>query len=284
MDDSTIFIAGANGQLGTALRNLYKNARSADIDELDITSKESVNNYDWTGIDIIINAAAYTNVDSAETPEGRVTSWKVNAEAVGHLNRIAIERGITLVHISTEYVFDGSITPHTENEPFTPLGVYAQTKAAGDIAASINPGHYIVRTSWVIGEGKNFVRTMLMLGQKGINPTVIADDIGRPTFTTELVKAIDHLLSNKASYGTYNLSNSGEPTSWANLTRAIFETANMNNVVTDTTNERYYGDKPNSAPRPHNSVFDLSKIESTGFTPRDWKEDLKVYIEKELNK
>lgn len=283
MNGEHILITGANGQLGTALRRKYPNAKSADIGELDITKLNSISDYDWNNIKIIINAAAYTNVDGAETNEGRVAAWKVNAVAVGLLANIAIERDVTLVHVSTEYVFDGTITPHTEDEPFSPLGVYAQSKAAGDIAASINPSHYIIRTSWVIGEGKNFVRTMIDLGKKGINPSVIADDIGRPTFTNELVRAIDHLLSRQAPFGTYNVSNGGDPVSWANLTRAIFEAAHIPSTVTDTTNAQYYSDKEHAAPRPHNSIFSLNKLEATGFKPKDWRDDLKLYIEKELN-
>lgn len=282
MDDSQIFIVGANGQLGTALKHQYPGAQSADIGELDITNAESVANFDWSKIKIVINAAAFTNVDGAETPEGRVAAWKVNAIAVGYLVKASITHNLTLVHISTDYVFDGTQNPHTEAEPFSPLSVYGQSKAAGDVVVSALTNHYILRTSWVIGEGKNFVRTMLSLGDKGIAPTVVADQVGRPTFTSELVRAIDHLLSNQAAHGTYNVSNGGEPVSWADFTRAIFKTAGYDFTVTDTTTEEYYRDKEGIAPRPLNSVFDLSKLEGTGLNATDWQEDLKRYIQKEL--
>lgn len=281
MDSSKFFIVGANGQLGTALRQAYPEAGFADSDLLDITNQESVSNFDWSKYTHILNAAAYTNVDGAESSEGRVTAWKVNAQGVGYLVKAALEHDLILVHISSEYVFDGTKTPHSEDEPFSPLGVYAQSKAAGDIAVSVWPKAYLVRTSWVIGEGKNFVRTMLSLGEKGVNPTVIADDIGRPTFTAELVRAIDHLLKIKAPFGTYNVTNGGEPVSWADLTNAIFKEAGMANKVTDTTNANYYADKPEAAPRPHNSVLGLDKIQSTGFEPRNWREDLAEFIKKE---
>lgn len=222
MDDSTIFIVGANGQLGKALKAQYPNAQSADIGEMDITKSESVANYDWSGIKYILNAAAYTNVDGAETPEGRIAAWNVNASAVANLVKAAQAHDMTLVHVSTDYVFDGTQEPHTEDEPFSPLGVYGQTKAAGDLVVSLAPKHYVLRTSWVIGDGPNFVRTMLGLGQKGITPTVVADQIGRLTFTSELVKAIDHLLTADADFGTYNVSNSGDSASWAEITREIF--------------------------------------------------------------
>jgi|SRR5579863_2538269 len=284
MKDSQIFITGANGQLGTALRELYPKAGFADVDELDITDPNSVAGFDWSKYTTILNAAAFTNVDGAETSEGRVAAWKVNAQAVGYLASTALKHDLTLVHISTEYVFDGTQSPHAEDEPFSPLGVYAQTKAAGDIVVSVLPNYYLVRTSWVIGEGKNFVRTMLDLGSKGINPNVISDDIGRPTFTSELVRAIDHLLKNKAPFGVYNVSNSGDPVSWADLTRAIFKEASLNNTVTNTTNAEYYADKLQAAPRPHNSVFDLDKLHSTGFVSRNWRQDLTEYINKEQSK
>ena len=284
MNDSEIFIVCANGQLGTALKQKYPNASSADIEQLDITDKESVESFDWSHTKIILNAAAYTNVDGAETDEGRVAARKVNAEAVGYLAAVAMSHDMTLVHVSTDYVFDGTKTPHHEDEPFSPLNQYGQTKAAGDKVASSVPKHYILRTSWVIGEGKNFVRTMLELGQKGINPSVVADQIGRLTFTTELVRAIDHLLTNNCSYGTYNVSNSGEPASWAYITREIFKLAGYTNTVTDITTAEYYKDKPGIADRPLHSELDLAKIQSVGFTPKDWHDDLKNYIEKELAK
>jgi dTDP-4-dehydrorhamnose reductase len=282
MDESAIFIIGANGQLGLALKSKYPNARSADSGELDITNIDAVNSYDWSGIKVIINAAAYTNVDQAETSEGRVITWQVNSSGVANLVKLAESRDITLVHVSTEYVFDGTKTPHTESEPFSPLGVYGQSKAAGDIAASLLPKHYIVRTSWVIGEGKNFVRTMISLGQKGVSPTVVSDQIGRLTFTSELVKAIDYLLTNQSSYGIYNVSNSGESVSWADVTRAIFNEAGFNLEVKDTTTSEYFKDRVDVAPRPLESALDLTKLIGTGFVSTDWKEDLSSYIKKEL--
>lgn len=284
MDDSTIFIVGAKGQLGLALQTQYPSARSADIDELDITDAESVSAFDWAGINIILNAAAYTNVDGAETAEGRIAAWKVNASAVANLSQIAITHNITLVHISTDYVFDGIHNPHNETEPFSPLGVYGQSKAAGDIIISLLPKHYILRTSWVIGEGHNFVRTMIGLGRKGISPAVVADQFGRLTFTSELVRAIDYLLTHFSPYGTYNVSNDGKISSWADITRKIFKIASfdLDLKVTDQTTAEYFANKPDSAPRPLSSVLDLKKLQSTGFKSVDWEEDLHTYITKEL--
>lgn len=281
MDNHSILIIGAKGQLGTALQTRYPGAQAVDSDNLDITDNQAVNNFNWDGVQLILNAAAYTNVDGAETKEGRVIAWKVNAVGAGNLAKVALERDMTLVHISTDYVFDGTQQNHTETEPFSPLGVYAQTKAAADIAVSLVPKHYILRTSWVIGEGKNFVRTMIGLGQKGFNPTVVSDQIGRLTFTDELVKAIDHLIAQNAQPGTYNVSGGGEPASWADITREIFKQAGYNLTVTDTTTDEYYSGKPGIAPRPLQSTLDLAKIEATGFISQDWHEGLKTYLDQQ---
>jgi dTDP-4-dehydrorhamnose reductase len=281
MDDSSILITGANGQLGQALRKQYPGACSADVKELDITNSESVGGFDWGKVKVILNAAAFTNVDGAESAEGRVAAWKVNASAVANLARAAAKYDLLLVHISSDYVFDGTKSPHTEDEPFSPLSVYGQSKAAGDIITGLLPKHYVLRTSWVIGEGKNFVRTMLEVGKKGINPTVVSDQVGRLTFTSELVRAIDHLLTSEAAYGTYNVSNSGQAASWADITRMIFEEAGYQLTVSDTTTAEYYAGKEGIAPRPLKSELDLSKIQSTSFESVDWHEDLKNYIQKE---
>lgn len=282
MNDASFFIIGANGQLGTALRRKYPNARYADADELDITDRQSVQQYDWSGISVILNAAAYTNVDGAESAEGRVAAWDVNASAVSYLAEMARGHDMTLIHLSTDYVFDGTKTPHTEDEKFSPLSVYGASKAAGDIAAASTPKHYILRTSWVIGEGKNFVRIMLGLGEKGVSPTVVSDQIGRLTFTSELVRAIDHLLTNQADFGTYNVSNSGDPASWADITRKIFELGGYNSLtVTNTTTAEYFAGKEGIAPRPANSAFDLRKLTNTGFKSRDWISELRAYIDQE---
>jgi len=282
MDDSKFVIIGANGQLGTALREQYPNARAVDTTELDITDTQAVRSFDWSNVTTILNAAAYTNVDGAETPEGRVAAWKVNAAGPRNLAKVATQHDITLLHISSDYVFDGEQKVHTENEALSPLGVYGQTKAAGDLTVSLAPKHYILRSTWVIGEGKNFVRTMIGLGQKGIAPTVVADQIGRLTFTTELVRIIDHLLQKSPDYGTYNATNSGTVASWAEITREIFKLGGYDLQVTDTTTEEYFASKPNIAPRPLNSEMDLGKLQQTGFASRDWHDDLAAYINKEL--
>lgn len=284
MNESEIFIIGANGQLGTALRVQYPDARFADAGELDITDRKAVEAFDWGNTKYIINAAAYTNVDGAETEEGRRAAWAINADAVANIVAVAAQFDAVLVHISTDYVFDGTQEMHDEDEGFAPLGVYAQTKAAADIIVSLTPKYYIVRTSWVMGSGNNFVRSIYGLGPKKISPNVVADQFGRPTFTDELVRGIDHLLTTNASHGTYNLSNGGDVVSWADIARQVYDYAGFTQqglTVGDTTAEEYFAGKV-SSPRPVHSGLNLSKIEATGFKPRDWRDNLKEYIAKEL--
>jgi len=281
LDQSKIFIIGANGQLGQALQALYPGAAKADINELDITKKDSVLGYDWSKVEVILNAAAYTNVDGAETPEGAAAAWEVNDKAVGYLAQAAKENDLTLVHVSTDYVFDGTKEVHTEDEPVKPLGVYGQTKAAGDQKAALAPKHYIVRTSWVIGEGPNFARAIIGAAKTRDQLNVVADQFGRPTFTTELARIIDYLLKSKAPWGTYNASNSGDIVNWADFARAILQDAGSQTQVTNTTAAEYFAGKV-AAQRPKYSSFDLSKLEALGFKPRDWRLDLKDYINKEV--
>jgi dTDP-4-dehydrorhamnose 3,5-epimerase/reductase len=283
MDESKILIVGANGQLGKALQQKYTGAQVVDSNTLDITDKKQVAAYDWSNVDVLINAAAYTNVDGAESAEGRVAAWQVNAVGAANLAKVAMEEdNFTIIHISTDYVFDGTHDLHTEDEPFAPLGVYGQTKAAGDIAISLAPKHYLLRTSWVIGSGANFVRSIYGLGQKGLSPKVVADQFGRPTFTTELVRVIEHFLSTKPVYGTYNASNGGDIVSWAAIARQVYQDAGYEGLtVGDTTAAKYFAGKL-SSPRPMHSGLDLTKLQATGFTPRDWRDDLKDYIKEEL--
>ena len=151
---------------------------------------------------------AYAAVNRAETPEGRAIAWKANATGPALLARTCAEHGITLVHVSSDYVFDGTAEVHTEDEPFSLLSVYGQTKAAGDIAVAGCPRHYIMRSSWVIGEGHNFVKTMKGLSDRVADPedglaqvTVVDDQLGRLTFTRDMAAAIFHVLGTHAPTG-----------------------------------------------------------------------------------
>lgn len=279
MDESRFLILGANGQVGRALHARFPKAKAADRTQLNVTDYASVNAYDWSGVDVILNAAGYTKVDLAETTEGRKDAWAVNGTAVANLARIATEKDLTLVHISSEYVFDGTQETHTESEPLTPLSSYGGSKAAGDIAAQATPKHYVLRTSWVVGDGNNFVRTMIGLAAKNINPTVVSDQIGRLTFTDTLAEAIDVLVNKQVPHGVYNVSNSGEPASWAEVTRQIFAALGRDDLtITDTITADYFANKPDTAKRPLNSTFDLTKIRSVGLRLSDWQSALQEYV------
>lgn len=283
MNDSNILIVGANGQLGRALQAIYPKAKKTNSTELDITSAEALKKFDWDGIEIIINAAAYTNVPEAENSYGRVAAWKVNATAVGYLAKVANQHNLTLVHISTAYVFNGEHKMHSEDEPLSPLSSYGSSKAAGEIAASQANKFYIARTSAVVGDGGNFVRSIFELGRKGISPKVVADETDRPTFTSELVRGIDYLLSKQAPYGVYNITNSGDMVTWADLARAVYKEAGYDKLeVFDSTAAVYFAGKAIADKRPVNSALNLSKMERLGFKFTDWREDLKEYIKKEL--
>ncbi|MGO4186366.1 sugar nucleotide-binding protein [Pseudarthrobacter sp. TAF60_1] len=281
MRPKKILVLGANGQLGKALRDHYDGDTSVEFAgraEIDLTADESLATVNWKNYSTIINAAAYTAVDTAETPEGRLAAWNVNVSAVVRLARIAVDNDLTLVQVSSDYVFDGSKKTHGEDEPLTPLGVYGQTKAAGDAAVSVVPKHYIVRTSWVIGDGNNFVRTMASLAARGIEPSVVNDQIGRLSFTTDIAAGIGHLLRSGAPYGIYNLTNDGPVQSWADIAADVYElSGGYSSSVTGVSTAEYFRGKA-AAPRPLNSLLELGKIKATGFTPREAGEALRAYL------
>ncbi len=268
-------ILGAGGQLGKALATALPDAHAVTRAELDVTDLDALAAWPWAQYGTVINASAYTKVDEAETPEGRRVAWAANATAVSALAAIATQHRLTLVHVSTDYVFDGSEESHTEDEPPTPLGVYGQSKAAGEAAVATVPRHYLVRTSWVVGDGANFVRTMASLAERGIDPGVVDDQVGRLTFASDLAAAIVHLLEVGAPFGVYNVSNGGTPTTWADIARSVYELTGHDPArVSGVSTADYFAGKQ-AAPRPLNSVFDLSKLESTGFVPRDADEVLR---------
>jgi len=271
-------VIGAGGQLGRALLAAWPGATGLGMEDLDLTDAAAVAALDLSGYGVVVNAAAYTAVDAAETDRGRREAWAVNVNAVASLAHAAREHRTTLVHISSDYVFDGTVENHREDEPLSPLGVYGQTKAAGDAVASTLARHYLLRTSWVIGDGRNFVATMASLADRGNAPSVVADQFGRLTFTDEIVAAIDHLLAVDAPYGTYNVSNGGPVTSWAEIAKAVYAARGQDPaLVTEVTTEEYGAGKE-LAPRPRHSALDLTKITATGFAPRPAQDRLSTYL------
>ncbi|MDI2033932.1 bifunctional dTDP-4-dehydrorhamnose 3,5-epimerase family protein/NAD(P)-dependent oxidoreductase [Paenarthrobacter nitroguajacolicus] len=280
MQKRRTLVLGADGQLGTALRQAYDGDTAVDFAgrrDFDITSEDSYRSLDWRDYSTIVNAAAFTAVDAAETPEGRAAAWSINAAAVSRLTSTAVEHSLTLVHTSSDYVFDGTKESHAEGEAFTPLGVYGQSKAAADIAVATVPRHYIVRTSWVVGDGRNFVRTMAGLAAKGASPGVVDDQFGRLSFAVDLAAGIRHLIESQAPYGTYNISNSGPQQSWADVAREVYRLCGVDPGLVHPVSTADY-DKPGMAPRPTHSVLELAKITAAGFAPPDASQRLAEYL------
>ncbi len=258
-------IIGAGGQLGRALVRRLPDADAVDSNGLDIASSDALAAWPWDDYDVVINASAWTAVDDAETGIGRRSAWEVNAVGVANLARHCSAHQCTLVHVSTDYVFDGeSDRPWLETDAMAPLGAYGQSKAAGDIAVSLVEKHYLMRTSWLIGDGRNFCTIMADLADRGVRPAVVCDQVGRLTHADNLAAAIVHLLETAADYGTYNCTDGGEPVTWADVAEAVFAARGRPGEVQPVTSEEYFAGRA-VAPRPRYSVLDLSKLEATGY-------------------
>ena len=286
-------VIGCKGQLGHEVRALaeergvLKDFDFCDIDTFDMSDPDAYGRYDWSLYGTVINCGAYTAVDEAEAPEGRVTAWKANATGPALLARICAEYGITLVHVSSSYVFDGAAEIHDEEEPMSPLSVFGQSTAAGDIAVAGCPRHYIIRSGWVIGEGHNFVSTMKGLSDRVADPddglekiSVVDDQFGRLTFAHDLADAIFFLLCVHSSYGTYCCTGSGAVKSLADIAKMVFNVVNGNGdkVISVSTDDYCASIENLVAPRPVHSTLDLSKLESVGFHMPDWEEELEAYL------
>lgn len=274
-----VLVIGAGGQVGRALLREFPEAVGITRDELDIADPVSVARFDFSPYRAVINAAAYTAVDAAESPEGRSAAWAANASGPTSLAEAASRHGLILVHYSSDYVYDGEAALHHEDEPMAPLGVYAQSKAAGDLAVSVTPRHYILRTSWVIGDGHNFVATMRRLARDGVSPAVVSDQVGRLTFTADLAAATRHLLETEAAYGIYHVSGSGQPGSWADIARAVFKATGRSARDVSDQSTADYAQGRQVAPRPANSVLSLTRLEATGFTMPDQWASLAGYLD-----
>jgi dTDP-4-dehydrorhamnose 3,5-epimerase len=276
MPPRSTLVLGASGQLGHALAGELPGNRAVGRRELDLADPASLGAWPWWDHDVVVNAAAWTAVDAAE--DERRAAWAANATGPAQLAVIARRHRLTLVHYSTDYVFDGSVTPHREDEPVSPLGVYGQTKAAGELAVASVPRHYVLRTSWLVGEGQNFVRTMARLADSGTCPRVVDDQWGRLTFTHELARATRHLLDVGAPFGTYHVSNGGPPASWADVARSVFALRGRDPEDVTRVSTAEYTAGLATAPRPVHSTFDLTRLEETGFVPVAWPEALASYV------
>lgn len=289
----TILIIGAKGQLGHELTSIYEERgdfiECVDIDEFDISDPNDYEKMDWNSYSYVINACAYTAVDASETDEGRVTAWKVNAAGPALLAKKAIEHDFILIHVSSDYVFDGTSDIHNTDEPFSPLNVYGASKAAGDIAVSVVPKHFIVRTSWMIGRGHNFVKTMIKLSDRCADVdddlchvNVVDDQFGRLTFAEDLARFIVFLVDENPSFGTYNFSNPGTVVSWNDIARKVFEIRNENeDCIYPICSKKFNSQMDYKvAERPSHSSLVLDDELLDQFKIRDWNDVLFDYVNK----
>ena len=270
-----ILVVGANGMLGRDLMTVLPGElRGVDIGEIDITSPESVRAVISTlKPEVVVNVAAYTDVDGCET--NRDLAFAVNGDGVGHLARVTADIGAKLVHISTDYVFDGGKgSPYREDDPTGPLSIYGQSKLLGEQNARLNSDHLIIRTQWLYGlHGMNFVETMLRLATERTELSVVDDQIGSPTWTVSLAQAIRALLEAGAR-GMYHAANAGF-CSWNEFSRAIFAEAGVQ--ITVKPMKTLALNRP--AQRPLYSTLDCGKLaRDIGFTPQGWREALKSYL------
>ena len=278
-----ILVTGATGQLGhDVCRELTRRGianRGIGSKDCDITDKAAVQAlFRDLQPTAVIHCAAYTKVDLAEDePE---TAWNVNVEGTRNIAECCRETGAKLLYISTDYVFPGDGEDYYEvTDPVGPMGNYGRTKLAGELAVQANlKDYFIVRISWVFGmNGSNFVKTMLRLAETHDSLTVVADQIGSPTYTFDLAPLLcDMIVSDK--YGVYHATNEGV-CSWAEFARAIFAAAGKTVKVTDVTTEQY-GAK---APRPKNSRMSKAALREAGFTPLPtWQDALHRYVQELL--
>ena len=282
-----VLVTGGNGQLARCINDVANSLAEyefifASSSDLDITNKAQINTFfDQNSFSYCINCAAYTAVDKAE--EDSEKAFKVNAEGAENLAKVCQEKGITLIHVSTDFVFDGEkISSYEESDITIPINVYGASKLKGEelIQQNLNK-YFIIRTSWLYSEyGANFMKTMLRLGNEKDELSVVSDQIGSPTYAKDLARAILKIIEvDSKGYGIYHYANSGK-TSWYGFAKAIFEENSIYIKLNEIRSEEY----PTPAKRPYYSVLSKKKIiEVLGLNIPYWKDSLKVAI-KTLNK
>ena len=273
-----ILVTGSNGQLGNEIRVIAPNYQSCnfiftDVDELDICNRKAVVSFfEHQKIDFLINCAAYTAVAKAE--EDAETAYLINCTAVQNLAEIANKFGCKMIHVSTDYVFDGkNYLPYTEEMPIQPQSVYGKTKAEGEaVLQKATDNAIILRTSWLYSSfGNNFVKTMLRLGAERESVSVIFDQIGTPTYAADLALAIlEIIVSGKFEAGIYHYSDEGV-CSWYDFAIAIFKLSKITCQVNPIEAKDFY----DKTPRPFYSVLNKAKIKTVyGLSIPHWEESL----------
>ena len=287
-----IIVTGCNGQLGRAINKELTAADGYELINTDVFQGEGIIPLDITDVDAvvkfvkesganaIINCAAYTAVDKQESDID--LSYKINAIGPRNLAIAATEAGAKLVHVSTDYVFEGNGTrPYTEFDKTGPVSVYGKTKLAGEeMVKQFAKDFFIIRTAWLYGDGKNFVKTMLSLSEKYDEVSVVKDQLGTPTSTKELAKAIHYLVGTE-NYGVFHGTCEGD-TNWADFTEEIFRLAGKSTRVNHVTTAEYTARNPQAAPRPAYSILENYMFKLTSdFVFADWHYAIEEYI-KEL--
>ncbi|MDE6494353.1 MAG: dTDP-4-dehydrorhamnose reductase [Bacteroidales bacterium] len=288
----TVLVTGCNGQLGMELRRLSNDSRCAfcrflfvDVDVLDICNRPEVHNYmKMNKVDVVVNAAAYTAVDKAETEPG--LAFAVNRDGVAVLADCCVENHAFLIHVSTDYVFDGTADmPYKEHDQVNPIGVYGKSKRAGE-EEMMAKGVYgmIIRTAWLYsGYGNNFVKTMLRLGSEREQVMVVADQHGTPTWAADLAGAIIEIIvqtdfSKRQGVEVYHYTDEGECT-WFEFASSIMRLAGKSCRVLPISTSEY----PSSCQRPAYSVLDKTKIKNTfRIDIPQWEDSLRKMLEEIL--
>ena len=267
-----LLITGANGQLGRCLQDRCKQFGFETIavnrESLDITDKQAVEYFvNKHKPAVIINAAAYTAVDKAE--KDTKAAEAVNALAVGYLAAAADQVDAIFLHVSTDYVFDGeALQPYRETNPVAPLGIYGETKLAGEVVATTAKKHFILRTAWVFSEyGQNFLKTMLRLANERDSLSIVSDQIGTPTYAGDLAEALLILASSNHSYEDYGIYhfNGGRTCTWFDFAEAIFDKAVSKKLLVKKPelSKILTKDYPTPAKRPRYSVLNGNKLNKT---------------------
>lgn len=276
-----ILVTGYKGQLGYDVVNEATSrgieAIGVDIDEMDITNQEQVNEVIRSGnYDAVVHCAAWTAVDKAEEPELFETVKKVNATGTKYIADVCEELDIPMMYFSTDYVFDGEgTTPWNEYDERHPLNVYGLTKAQGEEFVEKLTKHFIIRIAWVFGKnGNNFIKTMLRLGKERGAVSVVNDQVGNPTYTYDLSKlVVDMIQTDK--YGKYHATNSGDFISWYDFACEIFKQAGMDVKVTPVDSNQF----PAKAKRPKNSRMNQTELDKNGFNRLPaWQDALGRYL------
>lgn len=289
-----ILVTGCNGQLGRAIRKEYANEKVTFINT-DVTEEEGVIALDITDVDavlalvretepdVIINCAAHTNVDACEKEWN--LAYKINAIGPRNLSIAANEVDAKLIHVSTDYVFEGNGTrPYTEFDTTNPVSAYGKTKLEGEKFVQLFADKFFIfRTAWLYGDGKNFVKTMLRLSETHEEVNVVCDQFGSPTSAAELARAIKYFEGTE-NYGVFHATCEGD-TNWAEFTEEIFKRAGKKTKVNHVTSEQYAKLNPASAKRPAYSILDnyMMKLISN-YKMADWKDALDEYMSAILEK